>query len=415
VPAPDIVIGGTPCQSFSLAGARRGLADPRGALTLSYVELANAIDHVRVQAHQPQTTVVWENVPGVLSDRNNAFGHFLGALAGERRPLQPPGSTWAHAGCVDGPRRRLAWRVLDAQHFGVAQRRRRVLLVGSGRDDVDPAAILFESESLHGNPSSGVAPWQNAASVPAARTDTASGYDGLKPAYGSVTLTFGGGNSAGPIDLAACLTARTRNDFSADTFAVQSVAGAISPTLTAVNGGRGGGEDGTGKGIPIVTYAFAQNARGEVRLESSHGQLAGTLSTGGGKPGQGRPMIATGSLHERTDADEGAGLARTRPIQRRATDLDQAPIAEYEAHFLYSVSEPGSVDGWQWRVRRLMPVECERLQGLPDHYTRVPYRGHPAADTPRYRAIGNSMAVPCIAWLGRRLLSSLAPSAASRS
>ena len=91
VPAPDILVGGTPCQSFSVAGSRRGLDDPRGALSLAYVELANAIDQTRQQDSRPAATLVWENVPGVLNDRSNAFGHFLGALAGESRALQPPG------------------------------------------------------------------------------------------------------------------------------------------------------------------------------------------------------------------------------------------------------------------------------------------------------------------------------------
>ena len=128
VDTPDILVGGTPCQSFSVAGRRQGLADPRGALTLHYVELAHAIDQVRLARHQPASILVWENVPGVLSDRHNAFGCFLGALAGETRALEPPGTRWTHAGCVDGPTRRIAWRVLDAQYFGLAQRRKRVLL-----------------------------------------------------------------------------------------------------------------------------------------------------------------------------------------------------------------------------------------------------------------------------------------------
>ncbi|CAP51773.1 hypothetical protein XCCB100_2413 [Xanthomonas campestris pv. campestris] len=142
VPAPDILVGGTPCQSFSVAGARRGLDDPRGALTLAYVELANAIDQARHQNDRSPATLVWENVPGVLSDRSNAFGNFLGALAGESRALQPPGEKWAHAGYVSGPRRRIAWRVLDAQYFGVVQRRKRVFLVASGGDGFDPAGFF---------------------------------------------------------------------------------------------------------------------------------------------------------------------------------------------------------------------------------------------------------------------------------
>jgi DNA (cytosine-5)-methyltransferase 1 len=202
VPAPDILVGGTPCQSFSIAGGRLGLSDPRGALTLSYVELANAIDQTRQKSHRPPATLVWENVPGVLSDRSNAFGHLLGALAGESRALDPPGPKWTHAGCVSGPRRRIAWRVLDAQYFGLAQRRRRVFLVASGRDDFDPAEVLFESDGVRGHPAPGCAPWQDAAAAAAPGADAAGGYAALNQAYGKVSIAFGGGATAGPIDVA---------------------------------------------------------------------------------------------------------------------------------------------------------------------------------------------------------------------
>lgn len=238
VPAPDILVGGTPCQSFSVAGSRQVLNDPRGALTLAYVELANAIDQTRHQDRRPAATLVWENVPGVLNDRSNAFGHFLGALAGEGRALQPPGEKWAHAGCVSGPRRRIAWRVLDAQYFGVAQRRRRVFLVASGGGGVDPAEVLFERDGVRWDSSPGFAPWQDAAGAAgsgAAAAGGYSGYAGLKQPYGKATVTFGfgGGNTAGPIDVAACLTAAPgpKNDFEVETFVAQSVAGSISQTL----------------------------------------------------------------------------------------------------------------------------------------------------------------------------------------
>jgi DNA (cytosine-5)-methyltransferase 1 len=115
-PAPDILVGGTPCQAFSVAGLHGGLDDPRGALTLTFTEIANAIDDTRQQQHPaPPSIIVWENVPGVLYDRANAFGTLLGALAGEGHALQPPGRKWTHAGYVSGARRRIAWRVLDAQ------------------------------------------------------------------------------------------------------------------------------------------------------------------------------------------------------------------------------------------------------------------------------------------------------------
>ncbi|VFR32265.1 Cytosine-specific DNA methyltransferase [plant metagenome] len=445
VPAPDILVGGTPCQSFSIAGDRLGLSDPRGALTLSYVELANAIDQSRKKDQRPPATLVWENVPGVLSDRSNAFGCLLGALAGEGSALEPPGQKWTYAGCVSGPRRRIAWRVLDAQYFGVAQRRRRVFVVASGRDDLDPAEVLFERGGLHGDSSQGFAPWQDAALAAGSRAAAAGRYAGLNQPYGKVTVTFGfgGGNTAGPIDVAACLTAAPgpKNDFEVETFLAQSVAGNISHTLGAANGGKGCSEDGTGRGVPVIAFtaqdygadaavelaptlragghrnshanagvvpaiAFAQNSRGELRYESGHGQIAGVLSTGGGKPGQGLPMVLSLSLRGRTDGKTPELGGVISPALRAAggsADKGHVLVPAFEAHYRYDSNESGSSDWSQWRVRRLMPMECERLQGMPDDYTLIPYRGKPAADAPRYKAIGNSMAVPCVAWLGARL------------
>ncbi|MGX1022564.1 site-specific DNA-cytosine methylase [Pseudomonas sp. Y3 TE3536] len=146
IPAPEVLVGGTPCQAFSVAGMREGLADPRGALTIKYVELLDAIDHVRTKRGEPEAVCLWENVPGVLSDKGNAFGCFLGALVGESEELQPPGGKWKDAGCVYGPTRTVAWRVLDAQYFGLAQRRRRVFVVASARTGFDPLEVLFERE-----------------------------------------------------------------------------------------------------------------------------------------------------------------------------------------------------------------------------------------------------------------------------
>lgn len=148
IQAPEVLVGGTPCQAFSVAGMREGLADPRGALTIKYVELLDAIDHVRTKRGQPEATCLWENVPGVLSDKGNAFGCFLGALAGEDCELQPSGKRWTDAGCVFGPKRTVAWRILDAQYFGLAQRRRRVFVVASARAGFDPLEVLFEREGV---------------------------------------------------------------------------------------------------------------------------------------------------------------------------------------------------------------------------------------------------------------------------
>lgn len=481
--APDILVGGTPCQAFSVAGPRGGLSDPRGALTLKYTELANAIDQTRQQQRQQPSVIVWENVPGVLSDKSNAFGCLLGALAGESCELQPAGTKWTNAGCVSGPSRRIAWRVLDAQHFGVAQRRKRVFLVASGRDGFDPAAVLFEPDSLRGDYSPGKQAGQSTAGPLEGSAYRAGSVPGsLAGAYQrvSVTVCFGGGNRQGPIDKAACLTARGHKcDFEVETFAAQSVTGQQTHALNPANGSS---DDGTSSNLPIVPQlpswsgmpvSFAQNSRNEVRLESGDGQIVGSLSVGGGKPGQGRPAIAyvpsrntasgcradghvnagsvpsitfktlqatfnsdiSGTLishyskkQESADTILGPDLiARSIAVRGReggamaelggtvagalrasagGSDKAHVLLPSFEAYFRGELLAPDE-NGWSqwacWRVRRLMPLECERLQGMPDNYTLVPYRGKPAADTPRYKAIGNSMAVPCVAWLGQRL------------
>ncbi|WP_122418601.1 DNA cytosine methyltransferase [Pseudomonas viridiflava] len=158
IAAPDVLVGGTPCQAFSVAGMRQGMLDPRGALTIKYVELADAVDHVRTSRNEPESIIVWENVPGVLSDKGNAFGCFLGALAGEDCELQPPRKRWQDAGCVYGPKRTIAWRILDAQYFGLAQRRRRVFLVASARKGFDPTEVLFEREGVRRDRAPGRSP-----------------------------------------------------------------------------------------------------------------------------------------------------------------------------------------------------------------------------------------------------------------
>lgn len=146
IPAPDVLVGGTPCQAFSVAGKRESLTDERGALTLAFVDLANEIDRRRAADGLRPTVVVWENVPGVLSTNDNAFGCFLAGLAGETVPIIPPGGRWSNAGAVFGPKRAIAWRILDAKYFGVPQERRRVYLVASAGNGADPCEVLFERE-----------------------------------------------------------------------------------------------------------------------------------------------------------------------------------------------------------------------------------------------------------------------------
>lgn len=147
VEAPDILCGGTPCQAFSIAGLRKSLDDDRGNLSLVFCEIANAIDAVR----DVPSIIFWENVPGVLSTKDNAFGCFMGGLVGSDLPIEVPGGKWPSAGFITGPKRKAAWRVLDAQYFGVPQRRKRVFVVASAREGFDPSKVLFECPSLSGD------------------------------------------------------------------------------------------------------------------------------------------------------------------------------------------------------------------------------------------------------------------------
>ena len=148
IEAPDVLVGGTPCQAYSVAGMRAGLDDERGQLTLRFMELADAIDFVRQRDGKPPVVIVWENVPGVLSDKTNAFGCFLAGLAGEDVELQPAGKKWTNAGCVYGPQRAVAWRTLDAQYFGLAQRRIAFDCKASGQNGFGVGEIASTLRSM---------------------------------------------------------------------------------------------------------------------------------------------------------------------------------------------------------------------------------------------------------------------------
>ncbi|EBB3247287.1 phage N-6-adenine-methyltransferase [Salmonella enterica] len=323
VEAPDVLVGGTPCQAFSIAGLRYGLADKRGQLSLSYVELANAIDDKRRERGEEEAITVWENVPGVLSSKDNAFGCFIGALAGESCELQPAGGKWPNAGCVYGPSRIVAWRVLDAQFFGVAQRRRRVFVVASARKGFDPAEVLFEFDSMRRDTPPRREPQT------AVTTDAGSGIEG-----GSHW-----DNPANP-----------------------------HPTLNQSNniGGIGASNQ----------EIFAQ--RGAGNHDTSHANS--------GQP----PAICI----------QHASIGRHNAAGPQGKG--------YQEDVAFTQDSRASADVVQFgiQVRRLTPIECERLQGFPDNHTQIPWRGKAAADCPdgpRYKAIGNSMAVPVMRWIGERI------------
>jgi DNA (cytosine-5)-methyltransferase 1 len=290
----DLLVGGTPCQAFSVAGKRESLADARGNLSLTYIKLLEAIDEQRSRAGRPPAICIWENVPGVLSTKDNAFGCFLAGLVGEEVPLQAPRGKWKDAGVVVGPERLAAWRILDAQFFGVAQRRRRVFLVSVSlrhpRAWACAAAVLPLIESVQRNP----APSREARQGAAA-----------------------------------------------------SVGGGVN-------------ERGTG----VAPHIF--KVRGGVEREDG----------------------SRGS----TNIGKQAGKGYLGSEERAFT------LAAAQDQF---VAQPVAT---AMQVRRLTPVECERLQGFPDGYTNIPWRKSPEApDGPRYKALGNSMAVPCMAWIGKRI------------
>ncbi|EIV7919154.1 phage N-6-adenine-methyltransferase [Klebsiella pneumoniae] len=355
VQAPDVMVGGTPCQAFSIAGLRNGLSDARGQLTLSYVELANAIDDKRIERGEEEAIFVWENVPGVLTSHDNAFGCFLAGLAGESCELEPSGGKWTHSGCVYGPQRTIAWIVKDAQYFGVAQRRKRVFVVASARKRFDPGQVLFESEGVRRDTPPSREP-QTAVAALTARGVGTCGADDNQAQAGHL-LAFGGGNTGGNIDVAACLTAKgQRIDFDVETFAVHGTQDPDTNLELAHTLGRNHGQENA-----IFTEPFTLAIRGRNEgstVEVRNDGVANALLT----PNGGRAGMGVGAI------------------------------------------------GWGMQVRRLMPVECERLQGFPDNHTQISWRGKEATecpDGPRYRAIGNSMAVPVMRWIGERIAAAL--------
>lgn len=141
IEAPDILCGGTPCQSFSLAGWKEGLADERGQLTMSFIDIANEIDVTRKKQGKKSAIILWENVEGVLNDRTNAFGNFIAGLAGFDEEIKI--KKWSKSGYLEGPKRKVAWRVLDSKYFGLPQQRKRLYVLASGYEFY-PDQVLFE-------------------------------------------------------------------------------------------------------------------------------------------------------------------------------------------------------------------------------------------------------------------------------
>lgn len=387
VEAPDVLVGGTPCQAFSIAGLREGLSDDRGQLTLSYVELANAIDAKRRERGEPEAIIVWENVPGVLSSKDNAFGCFLAGLAGESSELQPAGGKWTHAGCVSGPERVIAWRVLDAQFFGVAQRRRRVFVVASARKGFDPSAVLFELDSVRRD-SAPRRETQKAVAALTARGVGTCGADDNQAQAGHL-IAFGGGNTAGHIDVATACTAHgIRLDFDTETFAVHGTQDPDTNCELAHTLGRNNGQEND-----CIAFSYKDNGA------DATSELSPTIRAGN---------------HDKSHANSGQPPAIAYAFKAgQGAKAGGIGYAEEQSPTLTSASSgtnlaPAVMHGEA--VRRLTPIECERLQGFPDNHTLIGWRGKDAdecPDGPRYKAIGNSMAVPVMRWIGERIAAAL--------
>jgi DNA (cytosine-5)-methyltransferase 1 len=403
----NLLVGGTPCQSFSVAGLRGGLADPRGNLALRFVQLAAVM--------QPKW-IVWENVPGVLSSgKGRDFGTFLGALGELGYGF--------------------AYRVLDAQWFGVAQRRRRVFVVGHLGDWRRAAAVLFERESVFGNPPTRGKAGQGSASGFA---DGSSG--GLAKPLGSHALSKGRGpdldnttyvafaqNQREEVrDLGDCSTALNLQGTHQQTFLAtpytkskraQSttddetwVPGEVSPTMSCF-------DQGDTRATTVVAFTTEQTPKFKHDCALT---MTKQPPSGGGQPqcvafanrtrdGVKVPeVMPDGIVPALTNLGDGGrsdavNVCADQPVQvqwasgggqtENPTMQALRANAEHNYQFLRQAMA----------VRRLTPRECERLQGFPDDYTLVEYRKKPAADGPRYRALGNSMAVPVMRWLGERI------------
>jgi len=420
--AIDLLVGGTPCQSFSVAGLRKGLDDPRGNLMLTFLAIADQ--------HRPRW-LVWENVPGVLSSNGGKdFGTFLGALGELGYGF--------------------AYRILDAQFFGVAQRRRRVFVVGYLGDWRAAAAVLFERHSLSGD---------SAPSREKRKEVAASVGDGTP--VGGLCARTGLSNSAQdaqqghllPIALQD-ITAREKaqngkgwNDdgsaYTVDTHATQGVAQPIplgysiredakantfsatelnvSTALKALQPGVQSHHAQTFVAQPIA-YNIAPG-KGALKddIHVTTADATKTLDASGSNPAmhQGgaailQPISFSAQMsNPQTDVDMTQTLQAKNPMAVavgafKPGQSAQAHSIGYENEMAPTLeagsggnNKPAVHHGMA--VRRLTPVECERLQGFPDNYTDIQPKGKATPDGPRYKALGNSMAVPVMAWIGKRI------------
>jgi len=345
-----LLVGGTPCQSFSVAGLRKGLEDPRGNLALTYVGI---LDKFRPK------WCIWENVPGVLSSgKGRDFGAFLGALAELGYGF--------------------AYRVLDAQNFGVAQRRRRVFVVGCLGSWEFAAKVLFESESLRGDIKTGRSKGKDIANCITKSPSSHSSYNPARSEGNAVVVQW-------PADKASTLNASFGDKLGLENQHINSGAPLfvqsvyenhgtdsrikqidVSPTVTA-RWGTGGNN------VPLA-MGFNTNARPHEMnfLEEQSNTLTASQNSGVAHAFNPGALKRMGII----------GKEEISPTLLADMGNNQIAFAKNMA------------------VRRLTEVECERLQGFPDNYTNI-RENCPSGS--RYKALGNSMAVPVMRWIGERI------------
>ena len=392
----DVLVGGTPCQAFSVAGLREGMRDPRGGLTLEYVRLARAL--------RPKW-LVWENVPGVLSSgQGRDFGAFVGALVESGYGV--------------------AWRVLDAQHVrvdgyphAVPQRRKRVFLVGHlGGDAARAAAVLFEPEGVRRDSA------PRRASRKGVAADAARGSAERQwPSDVACTLAACFGEKLGLEDQhalgGASLFVPASPIVMSDGQSNASIhADGISPSLTCVH-------EAPIAAIPYdlfqVTAPINRQNRDEhspchtlARDNAAHAAVVTATPAYDPCPTlTSRMQGSTGWAPYNEDAHLVSHAAVVQPIAFTFDDgQSENPKATHQFSLEHSSplikARPLCTGGTTMSVRRLTPTECERLQGFPDGWTQVAWKGKAASecpDGPRYKALGNSMAVNCMRWIGARI------------
>ena len=382
----DIVVGGSPCQAFSIAGKRLGLKDPRGNLMFEYCRVVRAV-HPKY--------FIWENVPGALSSNK---GRDFSALIGEMVDIGYS----------------LCWRVLDAQHFGVPQRRRRVFLVGCLGENNSAFDILFEREGSTRDLKSSHKEGQN---TPTKTEDGIGEHGGgdlvtflesnqVHATSGDVqvcsTLTasmgLGGGHVPMIVDDGLLMLKNNRSDGDCDENAT------VSYTLTA-SMGLGGGH------VPMIVDDVVYHSNHRSTPPKEHEKcptLLAWMGTGGGNvpfvlEHQSYNITFNDANGRRKDRPNGGCYINETPVSNAITTGGVGDTRILESTTTLTVPSVST----KTRVRQLTPLECERLQGFPDNWTQIPYNGKKAEDTPkskRYKALGNSMAVPVMRFIGLGIL-----------